>query len=201
MAKLYNLARMTTATVGTGTITLGAAVSGFLTFVLAGVADGEVISYAIRDGANSELGFGTYTASGTTLTRNVTKSTNSDAAISLSGSAEVAITARREDLQPQILTLTDGATVNWNLASSTIAKLTIAGNRTIAAPTGLRAASDIILEVNQDATGSRLLTWNAVFKWPGGVAPTLSTAANAKDVFSFYCDGTNFYGTGMFALA
>jgi hypothetical protein len=98
MAKLYNLARMTSATTGTGTITLGSAVSGFLTFAAAGVADGDVVSYGIKDGANSEVGTGTYTASGTTLTRTVTKSTNSNAAISLSGSAEVYITLRAEDV-------------------------------------------------------------------------------------------------------
>ena len=97
MAKLYNLARMSSATTGTGTITLGAAVSGFLTFALAGVADGDVVSYGIKDGANSEVGTGTYTASGTTLSRTVTKSTNSNAAINLSGSAEVYITLRAED--------------------------------------------------------------------------------------------------------
>lgn len=97
MAKLYNLARVTTATTGTGTITLGSAVSGYLTFALAGVANGEVVSYGIKDGANSEVGTGTYTSSGTTLTRTVTKSTNSDAAINLSGTAEVYITARKED--------------------------------------------------------------------------------------------------------
>ena len=98
MAKLYNLARMSTATTGTGTITLGSAVSGFLTFALAGVADSETVAYGIKDGANSEVGTGVYTASGTTLTRSVTKSTNSDSAISLSGTAEVFITARAQDL-------------------------------------------------------------------------------------------------------
>ncbi len=96
-AKLYNLARMTTATTGTGTITLGSAVSGFLSFAAAGVANGEVVTYAIRDGGSSEIGRGTYTASGTTLTRSVLKSTNSDAAINLSGAAEVYITAAKED--------------------------------------------------------------------------------------------------------
>lgn len=97
MSALFNLARMTTATTGTGTITLGAAVSGYLSFAAAGVTDGQIVSYAIRDGANSEIGFGTYTAAGTTLTRNVTNSTNSNAAISLSGTAEVFITPRAQD--------------------------------------------------------------------------------------------------------
>jgi hypothetical protein len=109
MAKLYDLARMTTATTGTGTITLGAAVSGFLTFSGAGVADGDVVSYGIKDGANSECGTGTYTASGTTLSRTVTKSTNSNAAISLSGSAEVYITARAEDILVPANNLSDVA--------------------------------------------------------------------------------------------
>jgi hypothetical protein len=98
MAKLYNLARVTTATTGTGTITLGAAVSGYLTFAQAGVANGETVAYGIKDGANSEVGTGVYTSSGTTLARTVTKSTNSDAAINLSGTAEVFITPRKEDL-------------------------------------------------------------------------------------------------------
>ena len=95
--KLFNLARMTTATTGTGTLTLGSAVSGFLSFAAAGISDGDVISYAIKDGSNSEIGIGTYTSSGTTLTRTVTKSTNSNNAISLSGSAAVFITPRAED--------------------------------------------------------------------------------------------------------
>ena len=108
MAKLFDLARMTTATAGTGTITLGAAVSGFLTFAGAGVADGDVVSYGIKDGANSECGTGTYTAAGTTLSRTVTKSTNSNAAISLSGSAEVYITLRAEDVVPTTRAISTG---------------------------------------------------------------------------------------------
>jgi hypothetical protein len=96
-ASLYNLARMTTGTTGAGTITLGSAVSGFLSFASAGVSDGETVTYAIQDGTASEIGRGVYTSSGTTLTRSVLKSTNSNAAISLSGSAQVFITAAAED--------------------------------------------------------------------------------------------------------
>src|SRR3954471_12264390 len=110
MAKLYNLARMTTATTGTGTIALGAAVSGYLTFALAGVADGDVVSYGINDGSSSEVGTGVYTAAGTTLTRSVTKSTNSNAAINLSGTAQVFITARAEDIPPLPVSVVNGGT-------------------------------------------------------------------------------------------
>lgn len=102
MSKLYNLARVTTATTGAGTITLGSAVSGYLTFASSGVSDAEIVSYGIKDGANSEVGTGTYTTSGTTLTRTVTKSTNSNTAINLSGTAEVYITARAEDIRDDI---------------------------------------------------------------------------------------------------
>jgi len=98
MSKLFNLAKMTTATEGTGTITLGSAVSGFLTFAEADVIVGDIVSYGISDGANSEVGYGTYTAAGTTLARTtILKSTNSDAAIDLSGTAVVFITALKEN--------------------------------------------------------------------------------------------------------
>jgi hypothetical protein len=98
MAKLYNLARMTTATTGTGTITLGSAVSSYLSFAASGVQNGDTVTYAIIDGLNREVGRGVYTSSGTTLTRTVLESTNSNTAINLSGNAEVFITAAAEDI-------------------------------------------------------------------------------------------------------
>lgn len=119
MGLLYNLARVTTATTGTGTITLGAAVSGYLTFALAGASNGDIVSYGIKDGSNSEVGIGTYTSAGTTLTRTVTKSTNSNAAINLSGSAEVFITARAEDLQHPLLLNTLTASSSATLSDTT----------------------------------------------------------------------------------
>ena len=95
---LHNLARVTSATAGTGTLTLGTAVSGFLLFADAGVVDGETVTYAIRDGANSEIGRGVYNTAGTTLTRaTILESTNGGSAISCSGSQEVFITAAAED--------------------------------------------------------------------------------------------------------
>ena len=98
---------MTTSTTGTGTITLGSAVDGFQTFTAAGVANGDTVRYCIEDGTSSfELGSGVFTASGTTLTRVVSESSNSNNAINLSGDAIVFITAIAADLQPTTFTTT-----------------------------------------------------------------------------------------------
>ena len=98
MAKvLVNRAKMLTSTTGTGTLTLGTAIAGFQSFSDAGVQNGDVVRYVIEDGAYWELGTGTYTASGTTLTRNVVESSNSDNAINLSGDALIFVTADASD--------------------------------------------------------------------------------------------------------
>jgi hypothetical protein len=97
-AVLKNLARMTTATTGTGTLTLGAAVAGYLSFDGAGVPDGATVSYGIKDTGASEAGRGRYTKSGTTLSRDtISESTNAGSPINLSGAAEVFVTALAED--------------------------------------------------------------------------------------------------------
>lgn len=103
MAALLNRARMTTATTGTGTVTLGSASSGYATFAEAGAVNATVYSYCIEDGADFEIGIGTYTSSGTTFSRDtVTVSKISGTAgtskINLSGSATIFITARSADL-------------------------------------------------------------------------------------------------------
>lgn len=100
MAKLYNLARMESATTGTGTLTLGSAVSSYLSFADAGVSNGDVVTYAIVDGTSREIGVGTYTTAGTTLSRStIHESTNGGSAISCSGGQHVFVTAAAEDIR------------------------------------------------------------------------------------------------------
>jgi hypothetical protein len=99
-------------------------------------------------------------------------------------------------LPGNVLTLTDGATVNWDVNSGATATITLGGNRTIAAPTNLVAGAFYALEILQDATGSRTITWNSVFKFANGVAPVLSTAASARDYLVFRSNGTNLYEQG-----
>jgi hypothetical protein len=82
----------TTTTTGTGTITLAGAVSGFQAFSVIG--DGNVTYYTIAAGSEFEVGIGTYTASGTTLSRDeVLESSNSGNLVNFSaGTKDVFVT-------------------------------------------------------------------------------------------------------------
>lgn len=104
MVEFVNRAYMTTSTTGTGTITLGSAVTNYQTFSDAGIVDSDEVRYLIEDGTDWEIGVGVYTSSGTTLSRTVSESTNSDSAISLSGSAVVAVIAAAEDFDSDSIT-------------------------------------------------------------------------------------------------
>ena len=80
----------TTTTTGTGTINLAGAVAAFQTFV-AGIGSGNTCYYTIVSGNNWEIGIGTVTdASPDTLSRTtILASSNSDSALTLSGTSQV----------------------------------------------------------------------------------------------------------------
>lgn len=95
-------------------------------------------------------------------------------------------------------TLTDGATVTWAFAGnkSRNAKVTLAGNRTLAVSGATDGASGTLIVI-QDGTGSRTLALPAgskVINAGAGVA-TLSTGAGDIDILAFIFDGTTYYWT------
>lgn len=98
MVTFVDRAKVSTATVGTGTITLGAAMAGFQTFATAGLTTGATVSYTIEDAFAWEVGRGVYTSAGPTLTRVLSQS-STGSLLSLSGNAVVYITVLSADLQ------------------------------------------------------------------------------------------------------
>jgi hypothetical protein len=107
--------KVSTVTTGTGTLSLGSAVSGFRTFASAvtdgALASGATVYYVIEDAPNWETGTGTYTAgSPDTLTRTVTASSSGGTtAITLSGSAVVYIASTAASLVAIVGTTTNTA--------------------------------------------------------------------------------------------
>ena len=93
-------------------------------------------------------------------------------------------------------TLTDQATVTWDASTQDVCKLTLGGNRTLAAPTNNTTGQFISILVIQDGTGSRTLTWNAVFEFKDDTAPTLTTTASKGDVFVFRYNGSKWLEVG-----
>ena len=160
MVTLVNRAKMSTSTTGTGTITLGSAEAGYQSFADAGVANGDVVRYVIEDGNDWEIGSGTYTASGTTLTRTVDESSNSDAAVSLSGSAVVFITAAAEDVFQGELFAENPSSATAPTATGTnavaIGSSAVAdGTNAVAIGTGYDAAAfSVSIGSNTDAGGA-----------------------------------------------
>lgn len=88
------------------------------------------------------------------------------------------------------VTLTDAATVALDMSTGINFILTatsgIGATRTMGAPSNPKVGQTGVLVFVQDGSGSRALTWNAVYDFAGGAAPTASTAANAIDLFGYF---------------
>ena len=100
--------------------------------------------------------------------------------VSLTGGAASNITA-----------LSDGATITINMATACHHSVTLGGNRTFAAPSNQVVGQSGSIFITQDGTGSRTASFNSAFKFVGGVAPTLSTAANAIDRIDYIIKSSN----------
>ena len=89
-------------------------------------------------------------------------------------------------------TANSSTAITLALTNGTVQIITLTGNATITMPTATSGKSFILL-LKQDGTGSRTVTWTTV-KWPAGTAPTITSTASKQDIFSFFADGTNWYG-------
>lgn len=168
MVKLVNRAKVATATTGTGTITLGTAESGYQSFADAGVVDADLVRYVIEDGTDWEIGTGTYTASGTTLTRTVAESSNANAALNLTGSAVVYVSATAADIPPVLELYAE----NYD------------GTSAAPSATGLNA---VALQDGAVASGNRAFAAGRSAVASGTYSVAIGT----------YTDAVNFFGTAI----
>jgi hypothetical protein len=182
----------TTTTVGTGTVTLGGAVLGFQTFAIIG--NGNNTYYAIADltAGDWEVGIGTYTASGTTLSRTtVLESSNSGSLVNFAaGTKNVFCTYPAEravylDTAGSAVTVLDIGTLGASTANITTANITSGTVSTT--PTN---NTDIVNKAYADAIASGIHFHEAV-----ALATTTALPANT------YNNGTSGVGATLTANA
>jgi hypothetical protein len=112
----------------------------------------------------------------------------------VTGSLLVSQRIKTNQYQTSLITLTDAATITWDVSSGSIAQVTLGGNRALAAITNGLAGCVYTLIVKQDSVGSRTLTYDSSYKFAYGVKPTLSTVTSSIDIMTFVYDGTSSYG-------
>ena len=114
----------------------------------------------------------------------LTTTTNTANAAATKANAAATLTAVQTFTAGQrgeVTALTDASSIATNLALSNNFSVTLAGNRTLANPTNIVAGQSGSLFITQDGTGSRTLAYGTNFKFVGGTAPVLSTAAASVD--------------------
>lgn len=141
--------------------------------------DGSAVSWqwAVTQATGlASISTNTLTVTGSTASQ-IRVGTNSNTAatpVALTGSAA-------------FITLTDAATIAWDVSTGYNASVTLGGNRVIGAPTNLQDGITYSLELVQDATGTRVPTWNAIWDFGAAGTPVLqTTAAKADKVYAQY---------------
>jgi len=174
--------KVTTATTGTGTLTLGSAETDFQAFSVIG--DGNQTYYAIKSDAGFEVGIGTYTHSGSTLSRDtILESSNSGSAVSLTGTSTVFTTypAERASFSDQGLSKT----------------FTADGAITAGKPTILTSAGKAkqIAEEGNTVTEGFGTTSNFASSNINYTAPTIAQIGTNKVAFAYRDDSNSNYAT------
>jgi hypothetical protein len=82
--------------------------------------------------------------------------------------------------------------ITLDLANGTVQIITLTGSPTITMPAVVSGKSFLLML--KTGSGAYSVTWSTV-KWPSGTAPVVTTTASKMDIYSFFSDGTNWYGT------
>ena len=136
------------------------------------------------------LGAGTGDLSAADTSTVFVNANEATAAIIFAGAADVIVTPAAMEAASVEVTLTDAATIAVDWSTFLTGVVTLAGSRTLGAPTNAEPGTWRTIRVVQDGAGGRTLGYNAVYLTADNETITLSTGAAAKDTLYIYCETT-----------
>ena len=158
--------------------TVGTSANGF--FICDGVSVHQTNAVGLGLGTAANLDFGTADA-------NLIPVSAADVRF-VTASVASSITAAKTFTAPvigNVTSLTDAASIAIDMGVGNNFAFTLAGNRTLEAPTNATPGQTGYIYITQDGTGSRTLAFNNAYIFVSGTAPTISTAAGAKDLLVY----------------
>lgn len=190
----------TSTTTGTGTLTLLGAVAGFQAF--SAVPTGSQVSYTITDSLNNwETGTGTYTLSGTTLTRSAIFSSNSNALVSFpAGTKTVFLDGLAQTLTLAASSVQQGANVTLGTGANVIVAQSGASTVTLAAS---GTSTDITMQITPKGAGQLQINagtqivggFLTVQSFTGGVTPYIHAGVSSGNSIRVGSQATGTYPT------
>ena len=185
----------------TVSFTLSGSVTGFQSFSVIG--NTNTTYYAATDtSGNWEVGIGTYSTTGPTLTRTtILSSSNSGSAVTFSGTVTVFVTYPSQNavtttdtqtltnkrIDPRVTSAASASSLTPSIATADIYAYTaLAAGLTINAPTGTPVDGDKLMFRLLDNGTARALTWNATYTVIGVTLPTTTTANKTTYVGCIY---------------
>ena len=96
----------------------------------------------------------------------------------------------RGSVTTETTAMTDAATMYPEFTSNNNFSVTLGGSRTIANPNTPVPGQTGLFYLQQDGTGSRVVSWGSSYRFSGNTAPTLSTSANTVDVIAYAVKNT-----------
>jgi len=160
----------TTTTTGTGTLTLAGALNGFDAF--SEIGDGNNTYYACTDGTDFEVGIGTYTLSGTTLSRDtVLESSSTKITADVDGAVSASASVTVDNVQGG--TLTVGQRVRGTGISGIVTIAGVASQTSITLSTAVTLADDTALTIGDEK-----------INWTAGTRTIFCTMPSEKIIFA-----------------
>ena len=160
----------TTTTTGTGTLTLAGALNGFDAF--SEIGDGNNTYYACADGTDFEVGIGTYTLFGTTLSRDtVLESSSTKITADVDGAVSASASVTVDNVQGG--TLTVGQRVRGTGISGIVTIAGVASQTSITLSTAVTLADDTALTIGDEK-----------INWAAGTRTVFCTMPSEKMIFN-----------------